>query len=62
MVLHPGGFPCLGAALVASLSPEALGLVYSVVYNGFYMIPEMIVTAVASLLIARVPQIVQKVN
>ena len=56
------GFPAWGAALVASLSPEALGLVYSVVYNGFYMIPEMIVTAVASLLIARVPQIVQKVN
>lgn len=56
------GFPAWGAALVASLSPEALGLVYSVVYNGFYMIPEMIVTAAASLLIARVPQIVQKVN
>ena len=56
------GFPAWGAALVASLSPEALGLVYSVVYNGFYMIPEMIVTAAASLLIARVPQIVQKVS
>lgn len=56
------GFPGWGAALVAALSPEALGLVYSIVYNGFYMIPEMIVTAAASLLIARVPQIVQKVN
>ena len=56
------GFPAWGAALVASLSPEMLGLVYSVVYNGFYMIPEMIVTALASLLIARVPQIVQKIG
>ena len=56
------GFPAWGAALVSSLSPEMLGLVYSVVYNGFYMIPELIVTALASLLIARVPQIVQKIT
>ncbi|MBR3973658.1 MAG: energy-coupled thiamine transporter ThiT [Oscillospiraceae bacterium] len=56
------GFPAWGASLVASLSPQLLGLVYSIVYNGFYMIPEMVVTALASLLIARVPQIVQKVS
>ena len=56
------GFPAWGASLVASLSPEMLGLTYSIVYNGFYMIPELIVTAIASLLIARVPQIVQKIG
>ena len=54
------GFPGWGAELVASLSPEMLGFVYSVIYNGMYMVPEMVITAVAALLIARVPGIVSK--
>lgn len=54
------GFPAWGAALVERLSPEILGLAYSVVYNGMYMVPEMILTAVAAVLIARVPGIVSK--
>ena len=56
------GFPAWGAALVETLSPELLGFVYSVVYNGMYMIPEMILTAVVALLLARVPRIVTKVS
>lgn len=56
------GFPAWGAALVESLSPELLGLTYSVVYNGLYMVPEMILTAIAAVLIARIPRIVVKVN
>jgi len=36
--------------------------VYSVVYNGMYMIPEMILTAVAALLISRVPGIAEKIS
>ena len=44
------GFPAWGAALVASMSPEALGMVYSIVYNGMYMIPEMLLTAAAAVL------------
>ena len=55
------GFPAWGASLVETLSPELLGFVYSVVYNGMYMIPEMIITAVVALLLARVPKIVTKV-
>ena len=55
------GFPAWGAQLVQSLSPEGLGLAYSVVYNGMYMIPEMIFTAIAAILIAR-PKIVEKIN
>ena len=51
------GFPAWGQVLVDTLSPEMLGLAYSVVYNGMYMIPEIIITALAALLIARVPQI-----
>ena len=56
------GFPAWGAALVESLSPELLGLTYSVVYNGLFMVPEMILTAIAAVLIARVPRIVVKEN
>ena len=56
------GFPAWGAQLVEALSPEVLGLAYSVVYNGMYMIPEMIFTAIAALILARVPKIVSKVS
>lgn len=56
------GFPAWGARLVSSLSPAALGWVYSIVYNGMYMVPEMILTAIAALLIGRVPKIVAKVS
>lgn len=56
------GFPAWGASLVASLSPGALGWVYSIVYNGMYMVPELILTAIAALLIGRVPKIVTKVS
>ena len=56
------GFPAWGAQLVSSLSPTALGIVYSVVYNGMYMIPEIVITAVVSLLLARIPKIVTKVS
>ena len=56
------GFPAWGAKLVESLSPTALGWVYSIVYNGFYMIPELILTAIAAQLIARIPKIVVKVD
>lgn len=56
------GFPAWGAQLVNSLSPNMLGLVYSVVYNGMYMIPEIVITAVVSLLLARIPKIVTKVS
>ena len=56
------GFPAWGASLVEALSPEMLGLVYSVVYNGMYMIPEMLLTAVAALLIAKVPGTAEKIS
>ena len=54
------GFPAWGSRLVESLSPDMLGLAYSAVYNGMFMIPEMILTAVAAVLIARIPGIVTK--
>ena len=56
------GFPAWGAGLVESLNPVALGLAYSVVYNAMNMVPEMILTAIVALLVARVPKIAAKVN
>lgn len=56
------GFPQWGAKLVSSLSPEALGWVYSVVYNGMYMIPEIVLTAAVSLVIAKIPGVVKKIS
>ena len=56
------GFPAWGASLVASLSPDMLGFVYSLVYNGMYMVPEIILTAVVSLFLARAKGIVTKVS
>ena len=56
------GFPAWGASLVESLSPNVLGFVYSLVYNGMYMVPEMICTAIVALIIARIPKIVEKVG
>ena len=55
-------FPAWGAQLVDALNPTVLGIVYSVVYNGMYMIPELIFTAIVSLIIARIPRIVAKVS
>ena len=56
------GFPAWGASLVDSLSPTALGMLYSIVYNGMYMIPEMILTVVAAALLARNSRIVTKIS
>ena len=54
------GFPAWGAQLVNSLSPEVLGITYSVVYNGMYMLPEIVITAVGAFLIAKVPSVAAK--
>ena len=56
------GFPAWGAQLVESLSPAGLGWVYSIVYNGMYMIPEMVFTAIVALVIAKIPGVVRKVS
>ena len=56
------GFPAWGAGLVGALSPGMLGFVYSLVYNGMYMVPEMILTAVVSVLLARVRGIATQIS
>ena len=56
------GFPAWGAQLVESLDPQMLGIVYSVVYNGMFMIPEIVLTAIVAAIISRIPKIVTKVS
>ena len=56
------GFPAWGAALVGNLSANALGWVYSIVYNGMYMLPELVLTVAAALLIGRNGKICQKIS
>lgn len=56
------GFPAFGAALVNSLSPTALGWVYSLVYNGMYMVPEILLTGTVALILGRIPKIVTKIS
>ena len=56
------GFPAWGANLVGALQPGMLGFVYSLVYNGMYMLPEMVFTAIVALVMARIPKIVIKVS
>ena len=56
------GFPAWGAKLVEALSPGMLGFVYSLVYNGMYMVPEIILTALVAVLLARARGIVTKVS
>ena len=56
------GFPAWGAKLVEALSPGMLGFVYSLVYNGMYMVPEIILTALVAVFLARARGIVTKVS
>ena len=56
------GFPGWGASLVESLSPQMLGFVYSLVYNGMYMLPEILLTAIVAVILARSKGIVRKVS
>ena len=54
------GFPAWGAYLIENLNPTALAITYSVVYNGMYMVPEMVLTTLAALAFGRNNQIAKK--
>lgn len=48
--------------IMESMSGGLLAAVYSVIYNGCYMIPEIIITALAAVPIARIPFVKNKVD
>lgn len=51
------GFYEFGGVIVDALDGAWLSLVYSVFYNGLYMIPEMIITAIVAVPVSYIPQI-----
>ena len=51
------GFYSWGETILNTFSGNALSLIYSIIYNGFYMIPEIIVTTVVAIVIGKIPQI-----
>ncbi|MFT3952489.1 MAG: energy-coupled thiamine transporter ThiT [Oscillospiraceae bacterium] len=52
----------VGDFVLGHFSGTGLAVVYSVIYNGLYMIPEIIITALAAALIARVPVVVRQAD
>lgn len=56
------GFYLWGKTIVEKFSGNALSLIYSVIYNGFFMIPEIIITTIAAIVISHIPQITKTKN
>ncbi len=53
------GFYSIGEKILESFSGTGLAIVYSIFYNGLYMIPEIIITFVVALVLGNIPQIVK---
>ncbi len=51
------GFYAIGNLILDAFSGNMLSIVYSVFYNGLFMIPEIIITALAAVAVSRIPQI-----
>ena len=51
------GFYSWGATIMNTFSGNALSLIYSIIYNGFYMIPEIVITTIVAVIIGKIPQI-----
>jgi len=47
----------ISKSIMSSFSGASLSLIYSIIYNGCYMIPEIIITAFVSVPVSRIPQI-----
>lgn len=51
------GFYQIGNAILTTFDGKALSLVYSIFYNGLFMIPEIIITILASIPVSRIPYV-----
>ena len=51
------GFYSWGSTIINTFSGNALSLVYSIIYNGFYMVPEIVITTIVAAIIGKIPQI-----
>lgn len=52
----------LGASILDGTGGAALSVLYSAVYNGIYMIPEIILTGIAAFIIGKIPAITGKAD
>ena len=55
------GFPSWGEKILEIFSGASLATVYSIIYNGTYMIPEIIITAIVAYFVTRITQIKTKI-
>lgn len=51
------GFYAWGEIVLSTFSGASLATVYSIIYNGLYMIPEIVITAIVACFVTRIPQI-----
>ncbi len=51
------GFYEIGGKILSTFSGTGLAVVYSIFYNGLYMIPEIIITTIAAAVLGNFPQI-----
>ena len=54
------GFYAIGEKILGTFSGKGLALIYSVFYNGLFMIPEIIITAIVTVPIAKITFISKK--
>jgi len=55
------GFYAIGNVIMDTFSGKLLSLVYSVFYNGLFMIPEIVITAIVAVPISQIP-IIKKIK
>ena len=51
------GFYAIGANILGACSGKGLALIYSIFYNGLYMIPEIVITALVAVPVSRISNI-----
>lgn len=51
-----------GTAVLDTFSGASLSIVYSIIYNGLYMIPEIIITAIGAAIVGKIPAIGKKIS
>ena len=51
------GFYSIGSAIMENFSGDSLAVVYSVFYNGLYMLPEILITSIAAYTLGKIPAI-----
>ena len=54
-------FPFWGEKILKVFSGDSLSIIYSIIYNGTYMIPEIIITAIVAYFVTRISQIKMKI-